>query len=463
MLRRLTYVSLAGLVACAANAAHAQDRADVNFAFGGASTNTFNALDTFAAQDPNLAAIVGGIRASGLDIIGVTQQLDFATATINDVDPETDLFWVYAGTNNFLGADWVSFLLSGGAGPLPMNPAQGPAELVAALERLHDELGARRFVVPNLPSMGDLPLYGPYGPFAPFGSALPNLLDSLTQASNGALDAALTAFEASHPDAIVTRVDVYSIFKGHLTSPNYPVTNVGCQNALDAATLAAAYAEPFPIEDPQAREVDFSGGPCAPFLYLDIVHPASSAWAPVAQAVADNIEGGNVDRIIAIGDSFSDLGSERDTFLRTVGFAFPTPPFTYGRFTESKNVVQQLEDALGVVTNSTAFAQPLRATESFAADGNATTEGDVFVPKAISGSADNCNAKVKLTFTVPDANKPGKTRKIKCEYRLEGATRFELHRCDHSVSGGDLLREVSNVKVDIQNSVDSASIDWLFY
>lgn len=457
---RLSSIALAAAVTCAANVAEAQPRADVNFAFGGATTHSGNAIEAFAAQDPTLAQLIAGIRAGGLDVIGVTQQLEFATSTLNDVDSEHDLFWVYAGTNNFLEADWVTFLLSGGTAPLPLDPAQGPAELAAAMETLYMESGARRFVVPNLPSMGDLPLYGANGPFGPFGTALTDLLDSLTQAHNAALAGALAGFQAAHPDVSVTTVDVYSIFKGVAASGAFPVTDLGCDTFYnvvlnDPAALNFYY-------DP-SNGPEFTGGPCAGFMYLDIVHPSSLVWAPVAQAIADGLAGeDDVDRIITIGDSFSDIGSESDTFVRTLGFPFPPAPFTAGRFTEGSNVVQQVEALVAVETASAPFAQPLRSSETFTQKGNAATTGSVYVPKKLSGSAAPFLNTVTLVFETNSGQGwfPNKTL---CFYNHDGDQSFDLTWCSDGVEGGDLIETASTKVKFFKWFVDEVTIDWLHY
>jgi phospholipase/lecithinase/hemolysin len=399
-----------------ASSAQAQPRADVNFAFSGATTNSANALDAFAAQDPTLAPLVAGIRAGGLDIIGVSQQLEFAAATLNDVNPAADLFWVYAGINNYL---------AGG-----QDPSVAPTEVGAALERLYSEVGARRFVVPNLPAIGDIPLFFAQPQQAKDG------LNYLTVLHNQILDGVVAGFQAAHPDASVTTVDVFSVFQGHKVSGQFANTAIGCDMVLPREALAAP-------------------GACEGFLYLDIVHPASAAWAPVAEDVVDALQGGDVDRIITIGDSFSDLGSLSDTFLRTLGFAFPLPPFTEGRFTEAENVIQQVEALLAVETSSVAFAQPFRASESFTRSGTATTVGSVYVPKRLSGTA--CpGAKVKLTFERPEG------KKVKCDYKANGEGTFELKKCNHSVSGGDLIT-ITAAKVKLGGGVDAVDIDWLFY
>lgn len=412
--------------------ASAAPRADVGFAVGGATTNSLNATDAFAAQDPQLAALLGLVRASGLDIIGLSQQLDFAAATLNDVDSKKDLFWVYAGTNNYL---------AGG-----VDPTVAPSELGFALERLYSQVGARRFVVPNLPALGNLPL------FAAFPQAQRDGLNALTAGHNAILDAVLDGFRASHPDTEVIPVDVFSVFLGHTVSGQYDEVIYSCDSVVPAADLSVP-------------------GACDGFLYLDIVHPASSSWEPVAQAVADALSTGkvgnkstrgskfkaakDVKRIITLGDSFSDLGSLSDTFARGLPFPFmfPQPPFTEGRFTEAENVVQQTEALLNTKVRSTFFAQPLKTTETVAVAGDEAMlamNGSVIVPKQLTVEGASGGSQVELGFGAH----------VSCRYRAIADGVFGQARCSRGVKAGDRI-EADVITAD--GDVDAITINWLHY
>ena len=70
MKKNLTSLVLAGSLLGSATVASAQ-RTDVNFAFGGATANSANALDAFAVQNPasGLDQVLLAIRAQGLDAI----------------------------------------------------------------------------------------------------------------------------------------------------------------------------------------------------------------------------------------------------------------------------------------------------------------------------------------------------------------------------------------------------------
>ncbi len=320
-------------------------KTDVNYAFGGASTGTINATALFA---PELDAAVGAI---GLDLIGLDVGLELAVQTLDRVDSQTDVFWVWAGLNDYL---------AGGA-----DPTIAPARIVAALETLYDRVNARIFVVPNLFRAGMIPLAQTLPPGADAG------LDALTAGHNAALAGGLAAFAATHPDAIVVPVDVYAIFEAFLLDPAF--TNV-TDSCVDVSLP--------------------TGGNCDGWLFFDTVHPTSAAMGYVATAAATALAAvvdGPVRRVITIGDSFSDTGMFFDTIERATGTGFPpAPPFYLGRFADGPNVLDQFETLVGVATETSRFSQPLRAPLDADAHphlnmaiGELDVSGEVFVRRSI--------------------------------------------------------------------------------
>jgi hypothetical protein len=262
-------------------------------------------------------------------------------------------------------------------------------------------------------------------------------------AHNQILAGVLAQFAATHADTLVVPIDVFSVFQVHRVSGQFAQTAVGCDMVLSAEALAVP-------------------GTCDGFLYLDIVHPASVAWAPVAQAAADALVGEDVARIITLGDSFSDLGSLSNTFVRTLGSPFPLPPFTEGRFTEADNVVQQLEALLATDVQSSFFAQPYVTSETITEAGKSTVAGRVFVPKQLSGVVEQgrCRArpwaKVEVTFDKGGANP------IECGYRYVGDGAFTLKKCSRHTTGGDLVT-TAQTEVKASKGVQSVTINWLSY
>jgi phospholipase/lecithinase/hemolysin len=321
-------------------------KTDVNFAFGGATTGAANATAAFA---PELDAAV---RAAGLELVGLETTLELALQTLDGVDGARDVFWVWAGLNNYL---------IGG-----LDPTVAPGQLVAAMESLYAELGARLFVVPNLFRGGMLPLAAALPPGAADG------LSALTAAHNAVLASALAGFAATHPDATVVPVDVAAIFASFAANPTF--TNL-TESCVDVAL-------------PQ-------GLGCEGWLFFDTVHPTSAAMAYVAQAAADATvaarHGAPVRRVVTIGDKQSDTGMFYDTALRSVGQGFPpSPPFYAGRFADGPNALDQYEALIAPAYPTTFFAQPKRATlvaedlgHGLLARGSLALQGEVYVRRSL--------------------------------------------------------------------------------
>lgn len=359
MLGQISIVILAAFVVCATGMVKAADdgerepRANVNFAFGGATTNSGNAIGFFAPE------VEDQVEDAGLELIGITQQLDFAIATLNDVNKKDDVFLVFASVNNYSVGE--------------MNPLIPIAEIVKALETLYEKLGARHFVVPNLLSLADLPLIAEASDMLTLA-----ILEIVSVVHNAILGVALAGFQVSHPDATLIVADVYGAMKKHLKSGEFSATSRGCKE-VGPPGIETYYSN---TENAADGEFGYGLGPCDGFLFLDGLHPSSAAWAPV-----------DAKRIITVGDSYSDLGTFGDVLVRAGVDPDPTapvgPPFTESRFTEGQNLVQQVEDLIGAETQSAPFLQPFTASETFTADGFATTTGDMFVPKALIDNIGN--------------------------------------------------------------------------
>lgn len=400
-------------------------RAAVNFAFGGATTNSANAMDAFATEVPQLGPLLDNIRSAGLNVIGLSQQLDFARRALNDVDAAHDLFWVYAGINNFLSG--------------ATDPQAGVDELMAALESLYADVGARRFMVPNLPSLAALPLY------AGEDETVRAQLSVLSQHHNVALASALASFRETHVDATVSEVDVHAIFEAHVSDGVFLNPSVACDSAVPAEELAKP-------------------GACDGYLFLDIVHPSTSAWTPVAEAAAAALEGIEIKRVITLGDSFSDRGALSDTFQRTVGFAFPMAPFTEGRYTDAANIIELLESRLAVDTITGPFAQPFAFLERFEESGASSLDAtSLFVPKMLAVESPGSAKSVSLRFS----NEADASKVVVCLYEVGVSAGASLTGCSSQVRGGDVL-EATHIELSITDAQGAATeatvlVDWLHY
>jgi phospholipase/lecithinase/hemolysin len=320
---------------------------EVNFAFGGAQTGSGN---TAAVLAPGLGHAVGW---AGLELLGLEQQLHLLQATVLDVDPEGDLFWIFAGTNDYLAGQ--------------RDPAVAPARLREAMNTLYDEQGARRFVVPNLFALGNVPL------FQGFPRVVRRGLNARIREHNRVLADELASFEAEHPDAWVASVDSHAVFESLVSNPFF--TN------LTDSCVDSALAE---------------GRDCTGWVYLDKIHSTSAAMASLAEAAAAAItecmDVSRIRRIITLGDSLSDTGAFQDTGLRATGVAFlPAPTYFADRFADGPNLLDQVEELLELPVRTSFFAQPYQATLSTTPaepwapflTGQLELVGSVFVPGSI--------------------------------------------------------------------------------
>lgn len=383
-------LSLVLLFAAASTASADRRRApklDVNYAFGGATTGEVNATGQFL---PDLAAAV---QAIGLELFGLDFELELAIQTLDRVNSQADIFWVWAGLNDYLAGS--------------QDPTVAPARLIGVLEALYERSGARIFVVPNLFRAGMIPLAQTLPPGAAEG------LDALSGAHNAILAGSLQAFAAAHPDATVIPVDVFSIFEGFAGNPEFTNLTDSC---VDVGLPA--------------------GDDCDGWLFFDTVHPTSAAMGYVATAAADAttaaLDGAPVRRVITIGDSFSDTGMFFDTVERTTGAGFPaSPPFFDGRFADGPNALDQFETLVGARYLTSRFAQPFR--EALVAEvipgyrlafGEIELDGEVFVRRSITG-----NASFAALYL-------GAAR---CLYRQGANERLELRSCTRGVRAGDRI------------------------
>ncbi len=313
-------------------------RVDSNFGFGGATTNNVNATDLMA---PILGPIV---RIGGLDLIGMTHQLDFANAAIVDVDSERDVFWLWAGTNNILISSMTGLF----------DPNQAPLELFATMEKLYANQGARVFVVPNLMLLGNLPRFNT-------DETERNQVNEMTESHNAALSVLLEIFSATRPDATIIRLDVQSLFSELEASPEFKNVTEAC------------FTTGLP-----------NGTSCSEYLYADDIHFSSAAAEKIADLAAESLSNIHVRRFVTLGDSFVDTGSFFDTTQRTIGFGIPSKPSFEGRFSDGLNVIDHVERALNVDIASRAFAQPYRTTITSSAVTNLGQESDIIIAKRIT-------------------------------------------------------------------------------
>ena len=196
-----------------------------NFAFGGATTGTENV--GFFGQFVNV-------------LPGLDQQVKTFTTTNPTADPN-GLYVVWAGANDYLG---------GGV----LNPQQPVSNLQKAVTSLAS-VGAKNFLVANLPNLGELP-----------GTRNnPNAtgLNTLTTFHNSGLNATLSGLKQTGLNIIP--LDVNSIFGQAIATPQkFGFTNV-TDPCLNSQTFASC-----------AKEDEY--------LFWDQLHPTKRTHSIIAQA-----------------------------------------------------------------------------------------------------------------------------------------------------------------------------------
>lgn len=211
-----------------------------NFAIGGATTGTNNTL---------LDNLIPGLPLPGnpLGLPGLQTQVDnFVTASLQ-ADPNA-LYVIWAGANDYFGDDVTD----------PAIPVSNLANAVTSL----NSVGARNFLVVNLPDLGQTP--GSRG-----NENVSTLLDVLTIGHNAGLANTLNTL-GRQPGINITALNVNSLFRGALTNPGeFGLTNVtdACLN-ISAGTLCSNPDE---------------------FLFWDNIHPTTRVHSIIAQTALSTL------------------------------------------------------------------------------------------------------------------------------------------------------------------------------
>lgn len=174
---------------------------------------------------------------------GLQQQIDGFTAANLTADPNA-IYVVYAGANDYLGAGTTDVT------SVVNNLSTAITKLAA--------VGARNFMVPNLPNLGLLPGPSNQGPLVQQGLSL------LSTAHNTTLAANLAGLE-QNPNINIIPVNVFSLFNNAIANPAaFGFTNV-TNNIVPGAGV-----------DPSLRGFTIPAGVNPDqYLFWDFVHPTS--------------------------------------------------------------------------------------------------------------------------------------------------------------------------------------------
>jgi len=207
----------------------------INFAFGGATTG----LDNTVA--PNL-------------LLGLQQQVGLFTSFVsaNQAANPDALYVLWAGANDYLPTESTTFT--------PFNtPETTIGNLSFALSTLA-AVGAKNFLVVNLPDLGELPLTNK----TPISSSL----NTLTSLHNTSLSATINALSSTPgSDLNINLVDVNSLFSDTISNPD----KYGFTNVTDAC-----------IDNPITCVL---GGQSKQdqFLFWDNLHPTTAAHKQIGE------------------------------------------------------------------------------------------------------------------------------------------------------------------------------------
>jgi len=215
-------------------------KAGVNFAFGGAGSGLQNLTPT------------------GFLVPGLVGQVGLYTTALGGRKSRPDaLYIVWSGSNDYLQN-------------ITHDPYVVVNNVAKSIRALYD-LGARDFLVPNLPDLGSTPLVKQQGASAAF--------TLLTKAHNALLASTLTSL-GNLPNIKIGRVDVFAL-GATLVSSGLVNVDIPALAFLspDTGAVDCLFRNPSTCVDvPQA-------GFIAPFLYWDVLHPTTQVHSLIGTAM----------------------------------------------------------------------------------------------------------------------------------------------------------------------------------
>ncbi|WP_162241820.1 SGNH/GDSL hydrolase family protein [Pseudorhodoferax sp. Leaf267] len=216
-------------------------QAGVSFAFGGSASG------------------VSTVTPLGFPAPGLLGQVNlFAEMLAGKTPMGNSLFVVWAGSNDYLQS------LTGSPNPVVGN-------VVQSIRQLH-ALGAKDFLVPNLPDMGLAPFVKVKG--------LSGLFTQLTIAHNTLLATSLASLQRELPGARIVSVDVYAT-GANLMSSGQVVTDLPAAEHLAPGKGAADCLFRNPATCVDVPMPAF----LPPFLFWDVLHPTTQVHAIIGTAM----------------------------------------------------------------------------------------------------------------------------------------------------------------------------------
>ncbi|MBE9127222.1 SGNH/GDSL hydrolase family protein [Coleofasciculus sp. LEGE 07092] len=223
----------------------------VNFAFGGAQTGFGGAGDDFGPLIPGLQTQVGWF----VNDLGVAQQ---------QAD-EDALYVVFAGPNDYQTVPNA-------------NTTQPVANIAQAVQSLY-ALGARNFLVPNLPDLGKTPrAFGSNGSIPPVDS---DTLTDRTIEHNTLLKDTLSSLNQSLSGINLVSPDIFEQFNEIRNSP----TDFGFTNITDACLNP----DPITVDVEDPATINVCDNPDN-YLFWDGIHPTTAAHKLLAEKTLEALQ-----------------------------------------------------------------------------------------------------------------------------------------------------------------------------
>lgn len=202
---------------------------------------------------------------------GLQQQInDFQNLTaVVPVDVNNSLNIIWAGANDYLQVfsdpDSLTF-------PITELPKQATDNLSGAVQSLYN-VGARNFLVVNLPNIGDTPFANFLDGFAPGASSQ---LNNFTTAHNFLLEQKLNTLTSSLSGIDITTLDANSLFLNITTKPSqFGFTNVNNSCLVNF--------------QPIFRFDGVCNNPNE-FVFWDDIHPTAAVHQLIAEIAIDTLE-----------------------------------------------------------------------------------------------------------------------------------------------------------------------------
>jgi outer membrane lipase/esterase len=221
-------------------------KAGVSFAFGG-STSAVSSLSPLGFTVPGL--------------VGQVQLFDSLLA--GKRAPANALYLVWSGSNDYLQG-------------MTSTPSDVVGNVAASIRRLY-AMGARSFLVPNLPDMGTTPFVQLKGGGASF--------TQLSQSHNALLSAALTSLSQELRAARIVSLDVFALGAA-LAASGQASTALPALEYLAPGTGAADCLFRNPAT---CVNINFSAF-IAPFLFWDVMHPTTQIHGLIGSAMFNALQ-----------------------------------------------------------------------------------------------------------------------------------------------------------------------------